>query len=153
MLTLKKSVKLLEKKHFLSIRAVPEFNIDKGSVRQILHEHCNLKCGRTARGFFTMTTHCLSRCFWRNTRSPCLNIHPTHLTLASCDFFFIYKDQVCIKRNPFQVRRCSEGKVTAVMKMLSEKDLQHCFQQWKIRMEWCMVRGGDHFEGDNISIV
>jgi hypothetical protein len=41
----------------------------------------------------------------------------------------------------------------AIMKKLSEKDLQHCFQQWKIRMELCRGQGGDHFEGDNISIV
>jgi ribosomal protein L39E len=45
----------------------------------------DLKCGRRAHGFFTMTTwqhttYCLSRRFWRSTRSPCWNIHPTHLT-------------------------------------------------------------------------
>jgi hypothetical protein len=46
--------------------------------------------------------------------------------------FFISKDQACIKRNPFQVCRFSEGKSKEVMKKLSEKDLQHCFQQCKI---------------------
>jgi hypothetical protein len=48
-------------------------------------EDKDLKCGRMAHGFFTMTTHqhtmhCLSRCFWQSTRSPCWNIHPPHLT-------------------------------------------------------------------------
>jgi hypothetical protein len=46
-----------------------------------------------------------------------------------------------------------KAKATEVMKKLSEKDLQHCFQQWKIRMERCRCRGGDHFEGDNNYIV
>jgi hypothetical protein len=46
-----------------------------------------------------------------------------------------------------------KAKVTEVMKKLSETELQHCFQQWKNRMELCRIRGGDHFEGDNISIV
>jgi hypothetical protein len=45
----------------------------------------DLKCERRAHGLFTMTmhphiTHCLSRRFWRSTRSPFWNIHPTHLT-------------------------------------------------------------------------
>jgi len=33
------------------------------------------------------------------------------------------------------------------------EDLQHCFQQWKIRMEQCRDRGGEYIEGDNISIM
>jgi hypothetical protein len=55
------------------------------------------------------TTHCLSRCFWRSTRSPCWKIHPTHPVTPRVTFF-LSKDQVCNKRNPFPVRRCSEGK-------------------------------------------
>jgi hypothetical protein len=46
-----------------------------------------------------------------------------------------------------------KAKAIGVMKKLSEKDLQHCFQQWKICMELSRDCGGDHFEGDNISIV
>jgi hypothetical protein len=38
-------------------------------------------------------------------------------------------------------------------KAMEIKDLPHCFQHWKIRMELCRGRGGDLFEGDNISIV
>jgi len=37
--------------------------------------------------------------------------HPPYSPdLAPCDFFFISKDQICVKRNKVQVRRCSEGK-------------------------------------------
>jgi hypothetical protein len=72
---------IVRKNRCLSIRAVAELaNIDKESVQHILHEKFNLKGGKTAHGFFTMTTHRLSRCFWRSTRTPCWNIHPTHLT-------------------------------------------------------------------------
>jgi len=38
------------------------------------------------------------------------------------------------------------------MNKLSKDDLQHCFQQWKIRKERCRDRGGEYIEGD-ISIV
>ena len=40
-----------------------------------------------------------------------------------------------------------------LMNKLSEDDLQHCFQQWKIRMEWRRDRGGEYIVGDNISNV
>ena len=48
-------------------------------------EEEDLKCGRTVRGFFTKTTRrhtttCLSRRYWRSTRSPCWKIQCTHLT-------------------------------------------------------------------------
>jgi hypothetical protein len=35
---------------------------------------------------------------------------------------------------------------------LSEKDLQHCFQQLKIRMVQCRGWGGDHFEGETFPV-
>jgi len=35
---------------------------------------------------------------------------PTSPDLAPRDFFFISKDQVCVKRNQVRVHRCSEGK-------------------------------------------
>jgi len=78
-------------------------------------EEEDLKFGRTAYGFFTKTTRrnktpCLSRRFWRNTRSPCWNIHRTHLTWPHVTFFFVSKDQVCVKRTQVRVRKCSEGK-------------------------------------------
>ena len=44
-------------------------------------------------------------------------------------------------------------KAAELMNKLSEDDLQHCFQQWKIRMERFKDRGGEYIEGDNISIV
>ena len=46
-----------------------------------------------------------------------------------------------------------KAKATELMNKLTEDDLQHCFQQWKIRMERCVDRRGEYIEGDNISIV
>jgi hypothetical protein len=79
----------------------------------------------------------------------------TLLTWRSpCDFF-ISKDQSALKGTRYRNESVDavKAKATKVMKKLSEKGLQHCFQQWKIRMELCRGRGGDHFEGDNIPIV
>jgi hypothetical protein len=46
-----------------------------------------------------------------------------------------------------------KAKVTELMNKLSEDDLQHCFHQWKIQMEWCRDQRGEYIEGDNISVV
>jgi hypothetical protein len=46
-----------------------------------------------------------------------------------------------------------KAKATELLNKLSEDDLQHCFQQWKMRMERCRDRGGECIEADNISVV
>jgi hypothetical protein len=46
-----------------------------------------------------------------------------------------------------------KAKALELMNKLSEDDLQHCFQQWKMFMERCRDRGGEYLEGDKISIV
>jgi hypothetical protein len=67
--------------------------------------------------------------------------------------FLFPKIKAALKGTRFESVDAVKAKATEVMKKLSEKDLQHCFQQWKIRMELCRGWGGNHFEGDNISIV
>jgi hypothetical protein len=80
--------------------------------------------------------------------------HPPHLPdLAPCDFFLFPKIKSALKRTRFESIDAVKAKATELMNKLSEDDLQHCFQQWKIRMEWCGDQGGECIEGENISIV
>jgi len=58
-----------------------------------------------------------------------------------------------LKGTRFESVDAAKAKVTELMNKLSEDDLQHCFQQRKIRMEWCRDWGEEYFEGDIISIV
>jgi hypothetical protein len=67
--------------------------------------------------------------------------------------FLFPKIKSALKRTRLESVDAVKAKAKEELKKLSEKDLQHCFQQWKIRMELCRGRGGDHFGGDNISIV
>jgi hypothetical protein len=67
--------------------------------------------------------------------------------------FLFPKIKSALKGTRFKSVDAVKAKPMEVMRKLSEKDLQHCFQQWKIRMELCRGWGGDHFEGDNIFIV
>jgi hypothetical protein len=78
--------------------------------------------------------------------------YPFYLPDPLCATFFISKDQVCIKRNPFQVHRSSEGKSDRGNEAM-RKGPEDCSQQWKIGIEQCIGLGGDHFEHDNTSIM
>ena len=53
----------------------------------------------------------------------------------------------------FESADAVKANVTEVMNKLSEDDLQHYFQQCKIRMERCRDRGGEYTECDNIYIL
>jgi len=80
--------------------------------------------------------------------------HPLYSPdLAPCDFFYFKKITSALKGTRFESIEAVKAKAAELMNKLSEDDLQHCFQQWKIRMERCRDRGGEYVEGDNISVV
>ena len=58
-----------------------------------------------------------------------------------------------LKGTRFKSVDAVKAKATELMNKLSEDDLQHCFQQWNIRIERCGDRGEEYIEGDNISVV
>ena len=80
--------------------------------------------------------------------------HPPYSPdLAPCDFFLFPKVKSALKGTRFTTVESVKTKATEVMNMVSENDFQHCFQQWKIRMERCIDSAGEYFEGDNVHIV
>ena len=80
--------------------------------------------------------------------------HPPYSPdLAPWDFFLFPNIKSALKQTRFETVEAAKAKATELMNKLSEDDLQHCFQQWKIRMERCRDWGGEYIEGDNISVV
>jgi len=80
--------------------------------------------------------------------------HPPYsLDLALREFFLFPKIKSALKGTRFESVDAVKAKATEIMNKLSEDDLRHCFQQWKICMERCRDREGEYIEGDNISIV
>ncbi|KAJ8963221.1 hypothetical protein NQ318_018687, partial [Aromia moschata] len=43
-----------------------------------------------------------------------------------------------------------KAKATEVLNQLTKADFQHCFQQWKSRMERCRDRQGEYIEGEKV---
>jgi len=58
-----------------------------------------------------------------------------------------------LKGTRFESVEAVEAKATDVLNQLTEEDFQHCFQQWKQRMERCRDRQGEYIEGDKFSNV
>ena len=63
--------------------------------------------------------------------------HPPYSPdLVPCDFFLFPKIKSALKGTRSESVDAVKANTTDLMNKLSEDDLQHCFQQWKIRMEW-----------------
>lgn len=81
---------------------------------------------------------------------PILDHPPYSPDLAPSDFFLFPKVKSALKGTRFETFKAVKEKATEVMNGLPENDLQHCYEQWKIRMERCRDRGGEYIEGDNM---
>jgi len=66
--------------------------------------------------------------------------------------FLFPRIKSALKGTMFESVDAVKAKATELMNKLSENDRQHCFQQWKIRMQRCWDQGGQYIECDNISI-
>jgi len=62
---------------------------------------------------------------------------PCSPDLAPCDFILFPELKSALKGSRFESIGAVKAKATELMNKLSEDDLQHCFQQWKIRMGHC----------------
>jgi hypothetical protein len=68
-------------------------------------------------------------------------------------FLLLSKIKSALKGTRFESVDAVKAKAMELMNKLSEGDLQHCFQQWKIRMERYRDGEGEYIESDNIFIV
>ncbi|VVC39540.1 Hypothetical protein CINCED_3A020937 [Cinara cedri] len=88
--------------------------------------------------------------FLANKRIPVLEHPPYSPDLAPSDFYLFPKIKTALKRTHFRFVEEVKTKAADLLKGLTSKELQHCFEQWRTRMEWCIVMGGEYIEGDHI---
>ncbi|KAJ8939767.1 hypothetical protein NQ318_009798 [Aromia moschata] len=127
----------------LSIRGLALITgIVKEYVRQILHESFNMRkvCARMVLKLLTLE-HKESR---MNICADILNNIDTDPGLL---------DTVTLKGTRFESVEAVKAKATEVLNQLTEADFQHCFQQWKSRMERCKDRQGEYIEGEKVATV
>lgn len=75
--------------------------------------------------------------------------HPPYSPdLAPCDFYLFPKIKSKLKGTRFASVDAVKEESSQLLNSLSSDDLQHCFTQWKLRMERCRDRGGEYIEGE-----
>ncbi|KAG5321996.1 MOS1T transposase, partial [Acromyrmex heyeri] len=84
--------------------------------------------------------------------TPVLEHAPYSPDLAPCDFFLFPKIKSALKGTRFESMEEVKRKSAELLNVLTKEDFQHCFDQWKKRMERCVARGGEYIEGEH-SIV
>ncbi|EFN68500.1 Histone-lysine N-methyltransferase SETMAR, partial [Camponotus floridanus] len=84
--------------------------------------------------------------FFAKHKITVLDHPPYSPDLAPCDYFLFPKVKSELKGTRFQSVETVKAKATEVLNSLTEADFQHCFQQWKIRMERCRDRQGEYIE-------
>lgn len=91
--------------------------------------------------------------FLTNHGIPVLEHPPYSPDLAPCDFFMFPKVKEALKVTRFETVKAVKQKATETMNMLTENDLKHCFEHWKIRMEKCRDSGREYIEGGKVKVV
>ncbi|KAJ8960562.1 hypothetical protein NQ318_013851 [Aromia moschata] len=119
--------KLIREHRSLSIRGLAEItSIDEECVSQILHESFNM-CQVYAKMVPKLLTP--------EQKESRMNICADILNNIDTDSGLL--DTVTLKGTRFESVEAIKAKVTKVLNQLTEADFQHCFQQWKSRMERC----------------
>lgn len=54
-----------------------------------------------------------------------------------CDFYLFLKVKSELKGARFEGVESVKAKVAETLNKMTDEDFQHCFSQWKIRVEWC----------------
>ncbi|KAG5337601.1 MOS1T transposase, partial [Acromyrmex charruanus] len=84
--------------------------------------------------------------------TPVLEHAPYSPDLASCDFFLFPKIKSALKGTQFESMEEVKRKSAELLNALTKEDFQHCFDQWKKRMERCVARGGEYIEGEHLIV-
>nr|CAH7723473.1 unnamed protein product [Callosobruchus chinensis] len=79
---------------------------------------------------------------------PVLEHPPYSPDLAPCDFYLFPKIKSSLKGTRFESVEDVKEKTADLLKRLTLHDMQHCFEQWKTRMQRCIDREGEYVEGD-----
>ena len=85
-------------------------------------------------------------------RTPVLQ-HASYLPdLAQCDFFLFPKIKAVLKGTRFESMEAVKQKTADLLKALTKENFQHCFDQWKKRMERCVAREGEYIEEEHSNV-
>ena len=68
--------------------------------------------------------------------------------LTPCDFFLFPKIKSALNGTQFESMEGLKRKSVELLNALTKEDFQHCFKQWKKRIERRVTRGREYIEGE-----
>ncbi|KAJ8944513.1 hypothetical protein NQ318_011771, partial [Aromia moschata] len=77
-----------------------------------------------------------------------MNISADILNNIDTDPGFLDTVKSALKGTRFESVEAVKARAAEVLNQLTYADFQHCFQQWKSRMERCRDRQGEYMEGE-----
>lgn len=72
--------------------------------------------------------------------------------LSPCDFFLFPRLKNHLKGTHFGTLENIQTAVTNQLKAIPVSEFQHCYEDWKNRLQRCVASQGSYFEGDNIEL-
>ena len=84
------------------------------------------------------------------TKQITLLEHPAYSPhLATSDFFLFPKIKEILKGRHFDDIDDIRSNTTAALKVISQNQIQNCFEGWTRRWHRCIASQGEYFEGDH----
>lgn len=72
--------------------------------------------------------------------------------LSPCDFFLFPRLKIHLKGHHFGTLENIAKAVTDQLKAIPVSEFQHCYEEWKNRLQRCVASQGNYFEGDNVEL-
>nr|CAH7722444.1 unnamed protein product [Callosobruchus chinensis] len=147
---IKKVNEIVRKDRRLSLRMISDLsNIDRETVRKILHEDLKMTkvCAKMQNNAPAHNALSVKQ-FLAKKSIPVLEHPPYSPDLALCGFYLFPKIKSSLKGTRFESVEDVKEKTADLLKRLTRHDMQHCFEQWKTRMQRCIDREGEYVEGD-----
>lgn len=87
--------------------------------------------------------------FLADNKIPVLNHPPYSPDLAPCDFYLFPKVKESLKGTHFETLEQVKDKTATLLRSITPEDFQNCYQHWQKRMQRCIFREGEYFEGEH----
>ncbi|XP_066261786.1 protein GVQW3-like [Euwallacea similis] len=90
--------------------------------------------------------------FWAHKNIHVAPQPPYSPDLSPCNFFLFPKLKNYLKGTRFETLQNIKTAVTDQLKTIPVSDFQHCYADWKNRLQRCVASQESYFEGDNIKL-
>ncbi|GFU52865.1 putative mariner transposase [Trichonephila clavipes] len=137
----------------LTVRMIgEELNLNHTTVHQILTNELKMRKIGAKMVPKNLSLSNFSEPFFDQQHSCCASQTPYSQDLNPCDFFLFPKLKNHLKGHHFGTLENIQMAVTDQLKAIPISEFHQCYEEWKKRLQQCVVSEGCYFEGDNVEL-